>query len=174
MWHVYEDLHSEALAARWEHPRVEAAIDLIARLHTRGVGHPLLPEVRWHGRDHSARSSIASLRDGIAVLEALATVRTPVTFAVARCRLLALTSRLEGGANVVSEAIASGVPVLSSYIAGSVGILGADYPGYFPVGDTDASVSSGSAFAVRAFNVSTSVTTCTGTSAGFSVARSSV
>jgi len=88
VWHVYEDLRSEALAARWEHPRVEAAIDLIARLHTRGVGHPLLPEVRWHGRDHSARSSIASLRDGIAVLEALATVRTPVTFAVARCRLL--------------------------------------------------------------------------------------
>ena len=88
VWHVYEDLRSEALAARWEHPRVEAAIDLIARLHTRGVGHPLLPEVRWHGRDHSARSSLASLRDGIAVLEALATVRTPARFAVARCRLV--------------------------------------------------------------------------------------
>ena len=88
VWHVYEDLRSEALATRWEHPRVEAAIDLVARLHTRGVGHPLLPEVRWHGRDHSARSSIASLRDGIAVLEALATVRTPATFAAARCRLL--------------------------------------------------------------------------------------
>src|SRR5439155_438265 len=71
VWHVYEDLRSEALATRWEHPRVEAAIDLVARLHTRGVGHPLLPEVRWHGRDHGARSSIASLRDGIAVREAL-------------------------------------------------------------------------------------------------------
>jgi putative glycosyltransferase (TIGR04348 family) len=57
---------------------------------------------------------------------------------LARCRLLALTSQLEGGANVVSEAIAAGVPVLSSHIAGSVGILGADYPGYFPVGDTEA------------------------------------
>jgi putative glycosyltransferase (TIGR04348 family) len=55
---------------------------------------------------------------------------------LARCRLLVLTSRLEGGANVVSEAIAAGVPVLSSHIAGSAGILGADYPGYFPVGDT--------------------------------------
>jgi putative glycosyltransferase (TIGR04348 family) len=55
---------------------------------------------------------------------------------LARCRLLVLTSRLEGGANVVSEAIAVGVPVLSSRIAGSVGILGPDYPGYFPVGDT--------------------------------------
>src|SRR3989442_2739833 len=88
VWHVYQDLRCDTLAERWEHPRLEAAIDLIARLHTRGVGHPLLPEVRWHGRDHGTRSSIASLRDGIAVLEALATVRTQSRFAVARCRLL--------------------------------------------------------------------------------------
>jgi putative glycosyltransferase (TIGR04348 family) len=51
---------------------------------------------------------------------------------------LALTSLLEGGANVVSEAIAVGVPVLSTFIPGSIGILGPDYPGYFPVGDTRA------------------------------------
>jgi putative glycosyltransferase (TIGR04348 family) len=57
---------------------------------------------------------------------------------LARSRLLVLTSRLEGGANVLSEALAAGVPVLSSRIAGSVGILGADYPGYFSVGDTEA------------------------------------
>jgi putative glycosyltransferase (TIGR04348 family) len=55
---------------------------------------------------------------------------------LARCRLLVLTSRMEGGANVISEAIAVGVPVLASHIPGSVGLLGADYPGYFPVGDT--------------------------------------
>lgn len=52
-----------------------------------------------------------------------------------RSHLLVLTSHLEGGANVVSEAIAVGTPVISSLIPGSVGILGADYPGYFPVGD---------------------------------------
>ena len=46
-----------------------------------------------------------------------------------------LSSRLEGGANAVSEAIAVSVPVLSSLIPGSVGILGENYPGYFPVGD---------------------------------------
>lgn len=57
---------------------------------------------------------------------------------LARSRLLVLSSKLEGGANVVSEAIAAGVPILSTRIPGSVGILGADYPGYFPVGDTDA------------------------------------
>lgn len=52
--------------------------------------------------------------------------------------LLALTSLLEGGANVVSEAIAAGVPVLSTLIPGSTGILDPDYPGYFPAGDTRA------------------------------------
>jgi glycosyltransferase involved in cell wall biosynthesis len=55
---------------------------------------------------------------------------------LARCRLLVLTSKLEGGANVVSEALAADVPVVSSRIGGSVGILGADYPGYFEAGDT--------------------------------------
>jgi putative glycosyltransferase (TIGR04348 family) len=54
---------------------------------------------------------------------------------LARCRLLAVTSVAERGANVVSEALACSVPVVSTEIPGSVGILGADYPGYFPVGD---------------------------------------
>ncbi len=53
-----------------------------------------------------------------------------------RSRLLVLTSRLEGGANVVSEALTASVPVISSCIEGSMGILGKAYPGYFPVGDT--------------------------------------
>jgi putative glycosyltransferase (TIGR04348 family) len=57
---------------------------------------------------------------------------------LSRCRLLVLTSRLEGGANAVSEAVVCGVPVVSSKIAGSVGLLGADYPAYFPAGDTRA------------------------------------
>ena len=55
---------------------------------------------------------------------------------LAGSRVLVLTSRLEGGANVVSEAIASHIPVISSRIPGSLGILGKDYPGYFPAGDT--------------------------------------
>jgi putative glycosyltransferase (TIGR04348 family) len=57
---------------------------------------------------------------------------------LSRCRLLVLTSEMEGGANAISEALAASGPVLSSRIAGSVGLLGADYPGYFPVGDTAA------------------------------------
>jgi putative glycosyltransferase (TIGR04348 family) len=50
--------------------------------------------------------------------------------------LCVLSSRMEGGANVLSEAIAASVPILASRIDGNVGILGADYPGYFDVGDT--------------------------------------
>lgn len=57
---------------------------------------------------------------------------------LARSRMLVLTSQMEGGANAVSEAIACSVPVISSRISGSIGLLGEDYPGYFPVGDTQA------------------------------------
>jgi len=57
---------------------------------------------------------------------------------LSRCRLLSLTSESEGGANVISEAVALGVPVVASHIAGSIGLLGEDYPGYFPFADTKA------------------------------------
>jgi putative glycosyltransferase (TIGR04348 family) len=52
--------------------------------------------------------------------------------------LCVLSSRIEGGANVLSEAIVASVPILASRIDGNVGILGADYPGYFGVGETKA------------------------------------
>ena len=39
------------------------------------------------------------------------------------------------GANAVCEVIACGVPVLSSHIAGSIGLLEEDYSGDFEVGD---------------------------------------
>lgn len=52
--------------------------------------------------------------------------------------LLVLSSRSEGGANVLSEAIVAGVPILASNIPGNIGILGRTYPGFFPVGDSRA------------------------------------
>jgi putative glycosyltransferase (TIGR04348 family) len=57
---------------------------------------------------------------------------------IARSRLLVLTSVMEGGANVLGEAIVAGTPVLASRIPATVAALGADYPGYFAVGDTAA------------------------------------
>ena len=53
-----------------------------------------------------------------------------------RSNLFVLSSRLEGGANALGEAIVTGIPVLASLIPGNVGILGENYPGYFNVGDT--------------------------------------
>ena len=57
---------------------------------------------------------------------------------LARSRLMVISSKLEGGANVISEALADGVPILASRMSGNIGLLGADYPGYFPVGDARA------------------------------------
>lgn len=57
---------------------------------------------------------------------------------LASSRLLVISSRMEGGANVVGEAIVNGVPILASHIPGNVGLLGPDYPGYFPVNDARA------------------------------------
>ena len=57
---------------------------------------------------------------------------------IGRARVLCLTSVMEGGANVVSEAVAAGTPVLASRIAAMSAILGPDYPGLFPYGDTKA------------------------------------
>jgi putative glycosyltransferase (TIGR04348 family) len=55
---------------------------------------------------------------------------------LARSRLLVISSRIEGSANVLSEALVSAVPVLATRIPGNIGLLGHDYPGYFDVGDT--------------------------------------
>ena len=55
-----------------------------------------------------------------------------------RTHLLVLPSRMEGGANVISEAIVAGVPVIASDIEGSIGLLGDDYAGYYPVENENA------------------------------------
>lgn len=55
---------------------------------------------------------------------------------LAQCQLCVISSRIEGGANVISEAVVASVPVLASRVAGNVGILGTDYPGLFSVGNT--------------------------------------
>ena len=54
---------------------------------------------------------------------------------LASSHAMVISSRMEGGANVVCEALRIGVPVLASRIPGNIGLLGKDYAGYFPVGD---------------------------------------
>ncbi|MEO5661109.1 MAG: selenoneine biosynthesis selenosugar synthase SenB [Polaromonas sp.] len=54
---------------------------------------------------------------------------------IKRAHLLVNCSLMEGGAQVILEAVQSGTPVLASRISGNIGMLGADYAGYFTVGD---------------------------------------
>ena len=55
---------------------------------------------------------------------------------LAASRLSIISSRIEGGANILSESIVASVPILASRIGGNTGILGTDYPGLFQVGNT--------------------------------------
>jgi glycosyltransferase involved in cell wall biosynthesis len=57
---------------------------------------------------------------------------------LSRSHLMVISSIMEGGAHVVSEAIAIGVPVIASDIPGNRGLLGENYPAYFPVGNATA------------------------------------
>jgi putative glycosyltransferase (TIGR04348 family) len=54
---------------------------------------------------------------------------------LASSHAMVISSRMEGGANVVCEALRIGVPVLASRISGNVGLLGERYGGYFKLGD---------------------------------------
>jgi putative glycosyltransferase (TIGR04348 family) len=57
---------------------------------------------------------------------------------IARSHALVVSSRMEGGANVIAEAARIGTPVLASRMSGNLGMLGAAYPGYFRLGDEGA------------------------------------
>ena len=57
---------------------------------------------------------------------------------LARSHLVCITSRIEGSSNVLSEALASNVPVVASKIRGLIGTLGENFLGYFAVGETHA------------------------------------
>ena len=54
---------------------------------------------------------------------------------LARSHVLVVSSRMEGGANVIAEGARAGVPVMASRISGNLGMLGRGYPGYYTTGD---------------------------------------
>jgi len=98
-----------------------------SRLHVFHVGGVLDDEVSRLVREEAAsnpRYTFLGLLDHAATLER-----------IARSRLLVNTSFDEGGANVISEALALGVALLCSRIPGSTGLLGTDYAGLYPAGD---------------------------------------
>jgi putative glycosyltransferase (TIGR04348 family) len=55
--------------------------------------------------------------------------------AIASADMLVHPSIMEGGANVVVEAVTSGTPVIASRVSGNVGMLGREYPGFFEARD---------------------------------------
>jgi thiamine kinase-like enzyme len=72
VWHVYEDLGDSTLHGTDPDPRrVEAAVELVARLHTRAAAHPVLSECRHHGSDLGIHYFTSNVRDAIRGLEAL-------------------------------------------------------------------------------------------------------
>lgn len=72
VWHIYEDLGGRTLATSDPASKeVEAAIDLIAQLHIRFAGHPLLLECRRYGGDLGIHYFTSNVRDAICGLESL-------------------------------------------------------------------------------------------------------
>ncbi len=92
------------------------------------LGAALSPAMERRAREEMARNTRYRWRGDLPHAAAMRVL--------ARSHVLVNSSKLEGGANAICEALACGVPVLSSHIAGSIGLLGEDYPGYFEVGDT--------------------------------------
>jgi len=72
VWHIYDDLGDQTLDTGDPDPkRVEAAVDLIAQIHVRFAGHPLLPECRLYGGDLGIYFYTSNVRDAIRGLESL-------------------------------------------------------------------------------------------------------
>ncbi len=93
----------------------------------RHVGEALEPELGQEARSVMARDPryrwLGPLPHGLA------------RGVIRRAHVLIHPSIMEGGANVIVEAVLSGTPVLASRMSGNVGMLGRSYPGYFEVGD---------------------------------------
>lgn len=93
----------------------------------RHVGAPLDPELGRQAQALAARDP--RFRWSGALPHGLARC------AIRDAHLLVHPSVMEGGANVIVEAITAGTPVVASRVSGNVGMLGPGYPGYFEAGD---------------------------------------
>lgn len=71
VWHVYEDAGVATLLDRPDPGGVDAAVELIATLHARGAGHPLVPECRAEGQDFGIHHFRTRVGDARRLLDAL-------------------------------------------------------------------------------------------------------
>ena len=149
---IYQSAEPPPAAGHAE-PDFEATFTVVVLAHLRAVKDPLL--AAQAARRLPASSAVRILHYGAALDPELGSAaceeeaRNPrycwlrdrppseVRAVLGRAQLLALTSRHEGGANALSEAIAAQLPVVATAIAGSIGILGAHYTSYVPAGDPE-------------------------------------
>jgi len=94
------------------------------------VGEALMPEMRAGARRWMEREPRYRWLGGRSHARALGWI--------ARSHALVVSSAMEGGANVICEAACIGTPVLASRMSGNLGMLGRDYPGYYPLFDAKA------------------------------------
>ena len=107
VWQLYEDFGVDTLLTRPDRAHLTAAIDVIAELHTRAAGHPLLCQVRAAGGDYGVHHFWSALGDAERALEALPASRLPGEAGRARDRLRQHLHRLRHDtrrARVLAEA----------------------------------------------------------------------
>ena len=91
------------------------------------VGDALSPPMKLEAQEHMRRDARYHWLGGRMHAQTLGWI--------ARSHLLVVSSVMEGGANVISESARIGTPVLASRMSGNLGMLGRNYPGYFPLFD---------------------------------------
>ena len=104
-----------------------AAAAYTTRMQFEQIGEALQPELA-----HAARAAQSTI-EGYRWLGNLP--RAAARQHIKRAHVLVNSSQMEGGAQVIVEAVQSGTAVLASAISGNIGMLGANYDGYFPAGD---------------------------------------
>ena len=107
--------------------RALACIPIELRLSVRHIGAPLDARLENAAREMQRRDPryryVGALPHGL------------TRAAIGAAHVLIHPSIVEGGANVIVEAVTAGTAVIASRISGNVGMLGREYPGYFAAGD---------------------------------------
>jgi glycosyltransferase involved in cell wall biosynthesis len=109
---------------------IAAAVRLLApdsKLVVHHFGAALTPEMESWAINETKTNDRFQWLGEVTRIDALAAMRTSL--------LTVNSSLVEGGANTIAESIVAGIPVLATPIAGNIGLLGTEYPGYFPIDD---------------------------------------